>query len=380
MSRSTTPDGRGDEPRWAGAPRRRRRGERGTGESGERQSAESDPDVTPVKVLYIAGIGRSGSTLLARALGAADGLTAVGEAMHFFGRGLTNNELCGCGRPVLDCPLWGPVAERLEEPAGPLPTAAIERLRHRITEGRHLPALLSPLRTPAFEAKLEAYRGRLSRLYAELRRACGSEAIVDSSKNAGYARILSGTPRVDLHLVHLVRDSRGVAHSLRKRKERPGVPWSEGEELLDRRRPGTAAILWTAAQLLVESLRSESSSYLRVRYGDFVRDPEDVLRRVLESVGEHRGGDQLDHVRGRSLELGVHHVLAGNPMREEQGTIELREDLAWRREMGAGPRALVTALTLPLLGRYGYLSADDGGRHPGSPSPTAPRPGSGRSE
>lgn len=46
----------------------------------------------PVRVLYIAGIGRSGSTLLARALGEVDGFVAAGEVMHFFGRGLVNDE------------------------------------------------------------------------------------------------------------------------------------------------------------------------------------------------------------------------------------------------------------------------------------------------
>lgn len=313
-----------------------------------------------VKVLYIAGIGRSGSTLVARALGAVEDLAAVGEVMHFFGRGLTNNELCGCGRPVRDCPLWGRVAERLEEPGPPLPTADIERFRQRATEGGQLASLFSPLRTPSFEEKLEAYRGHLRRLYATLRRVAGAGAVVDSSKNAGYARVLSATPGVDLHLVHLVRDSRGVAHSLQKRKERPGVPWTGGEELLDRRRPGTAALFWSAAQLLVESLRSRSSSYLRVRYRDFVRRPATSLRRILRSADEFEGPWQLNHARDGSLDLESQHVLAGNPMREERGEIDLREDLEWRRELGTGSRSLVTALTLPLLGRYGYLTSGDG--------------------
>lgn len=325
---------------------------------GERSPEDAGPSPSPVKVVYIAGIGRSGSTLVARALGASRGLTAVGEAMHFFGRGLTNNELCGCGRPVRECPLWGRVASHLERPGPPLPTAALERLRHRATEGHHLPALLSPIRTPSFEEKLDAYRRHLSRLYRELRGVSGSAAVVDSSKNAGYARILRDVPGVDLHVVHLIRDSRGVAHSLRKRKQRPGVPWENGEELLDRRSPGTAAFFWSAAQLLVESLRSDAASYLRVRYRDFVRSPASSLRRVLEGVGEYRGDGQLDHVRDGGLDLEPQHVLAGNPMRDERGTIDLREDLEWRRELGPWSRGIVTALTLPLLGRYGYLSSD----------------------
>ena len=326
------------------------------GAGGERQAHRD----RPAKVLYIAGIGRSGSTLVARALGGAEGLTAVGEAMHFFGRGLTNNELCACGRPVRQCPLWGRVAERLTESGGPLPTSGIERLRHRATEGRHLPALLSPIRTPGFDRKLADYRDHLSRLYRELRRVSGGRVIVDSSKNAGYARVLREAPGVELHLVHLVRDSRGVAHSLRKRTRRPGVRWSNGDELLDRRGAGTAAVFWSAAQLLVESLGPTASGYVRVRYRDFVRSPRETLRKLLRDVGEFRGPRQLAHVRDGALELDSQHILAGNPMRDQRGAVVLEEDLEWRRQLGTVRRGVVTALTLPLLRRYGYVPADDG--------------------
>lgn len=314
-----------------------------------------------VKVLYIAGIGRSGSTLLARALGGADGLAAVGEAMHFYGRGLTNNELCACGQPVHDCPLWGRVAERLGEAHRPLPSARIERFRHRATEGRGLPATFLPWRTPGFEENLESFRSHLSRLYVEARRVAGARALVDSSKNAGYARVLLGVPRVDLHLIHLIRDSRGVANSLQKRKHRPGVPWRNGDEVLDRRGPAAASVFWSAAQLMVESLRSDAAGYVRVRYRDFVRAPERTLRRVLEAHGEYRSPAQLDHVEDGALELEQHHILAGNPMRNEAGTVPLDEDVAWRRNLGTGARRLVTAVTLPLLARYGYLGSSPPG-------------------
>lgn len=323
------------------------------------ESSRQPGEDEPVKVLYVAGIGRSGSTLLARALGGVDGLTAVGETMHFFGRGLINNELCGCGRPVRECHLWGRVSRRLEEGLWPLPASSLERLRQRATEGRHIPALFLPVGTPGFEEKLGSYRRHLSRLYREIRQAADGRVIVDSSKNAGYARILRDTPGVELHILHLVRDSRGVAHSLGKRRERPGVLWSGGRELLDRRSPGLAAGLWMVAQLLVESLASGASSYLRLRYRDLVRRPSETLRLALRNVGEFTGRKQLSHVSDRgALRIGRQHVLAGNPMREQQGEIVLEEDVEWRRGLGTAARGVVTSLTLPLLFRYGYVSSE----------------------
>jgi hypothetical protein len=46
-----------------------------------------------VTVLYVAGTGRSGSTLLARVLGEADGFVAAGELRYVWQRGLVEDRL-----------------------------------------------------------------------------------------------------------------------------------------------------------------------------------------------------------------------------------------------------------------------------------------------
>ena len=50
----------------------------------------------------------------------------------------------------------------------------------------------------------------------------------------------------------------------------------------------------------------------------------------------------------------LYHVGPGNPNRFDTGTVELRQDRAWQKQMKPRDRALVTALTLPLLMRYHY--------------------------
>src|SRR5438270_11044874 len=64
------------------------------------------------KVLYLAGTGRSGSTLLARILDRNDGVFAAGELRYFWQRGLLEDRLCGCGEPFSRCPFWSEVMER----------------------------------------------------------------------------------------------------------------------------------------------------------------------------------------------------------------------------------------------------------------------------
>jgi hypothetical protein len=60
----------------------------------------------PVKVAFIGGWGRSGSTLLASMLGEVPRMTPVGELRYIWERGLHDDELCGCGERFGECPFW----------------------------------------------------------------------------------------------------------------------------------------------------------------------------------------------------------------------------------------------------------------------------------
>jgi hypothetical protein len=64
---------------------------------------------------------------------------------------------------------------------------------------------------------------------------------------------------------------------------------------------------------------------------------------------------KLSHVTEHSIELKTNHTLSGNPTRCKVGTIELRLDEEWKVNMKRLDRNVVTALTLPLLYRYGYI-------------------------
>src|SRR6476469_754930 len=54
-------------------------------------------------VLFIAGWGRSGSTLLDRMLGQVPGVFSAGELRDIWDRGVREDRLCGCGQPFHEC-------------------------------------------------------------------------------------------------------------------------------------------------------------------------------------------------------------------------------------------------------------------------------------
>lgn len=326
-----------------------------------RDNGAGPPTGSPIRVLYIAGIGRSGSTLLNRTLGATPGFFAGGELMHFFGRGVRDNELCACGSPFRDCEVWGPVVRALGSAATPERAANLDPFRHEITEGRHLlTMLLSPWKPPVLSGRLERYKRTVVQVYRAVQRVTGCRVLVDSSKNLSYARILESIPEVQVFVVHLVRDPRGVTYSMSKTIRRPGVPWSE--EYLSRRGPLQGSVLWMLANLAAESLRSRADGYARIRYTDFIDDPARTLERVLRMTGEEVDPARLAHVDGRTVSLGVQHILSGNPVRARTGEIPLSEDLEWREEMEPLRRGLVSSITLPFLLRYGFLHPDGADR------------------
>ena len=62
----------------------------------------------------------------------------------------------------------------------------------------------------------------------------------------------------------------------------------------------------------------------------------------------------LDFLEERSMRLRTNHTVAGNPDRF-RADVTIRPDIEWREKLPARDKLLVTALTLPLLHRYGYL-------------------------
>ena len=73
----------------------------------------------------------------------------------------------------------------------------------------------------------------------------------------------------------------------------------------------------------------------------------------------------LGFVDGHRVSLGVDHTVAGNPMRFQHGTFDLKVDEAWTGSMERGQRILATAMTWPLLTAYGYRV---GRRRAGAPT------------
>jgi hypothetical protein len=302
------------------------------------------------KVLYIAGSGRSGSTILDRILGQLDGFFSVGELCNLWDRGLVAHRKCGCGVPVDQCPTWRGILAR---GFGRLPdeteASRVIALRRGWVRIRHIPRVLATRRRRQPHDGDELL-GVLARLYGAVHEQTGCRVIVDSSKAPLYAELLARIPSIDLYVVHLVRDPRATAYSWLRGKQLPDF---DDARQMQRLRPLKSSGLWALWQTMSELLMGRPPSrYLRVRYEDFVGDPEAVVRRVTALVGEEPS--RLPFVSAAAVRLHVTHSVSGNPNRFETGPVQLRPDTEWVHCLSRPHRALVTAVTWPLLLRYRY--------------------------
>jgi len=307
-------------------------------------------DNSPVKVLYVAGLGRSGSTILANTLGQVEGFFSGGELNFIWKHALIENRLCGCGRPSRECPFWGPVFDG--EFGGQSEDLAREmmRLQYSGARTRHIPLMLTDGGREKIRARLGKFLDNTGRLYKAIRSVSGSRVVVDTSKEPAYGYALGMVPGIDLRVLHLVRDPRAAAYSWAKKKPQPD---SADREFMHQKTPAQSAVLWDAWNAAIEALWRESpEKYLRLRYEDFIADPRASFEAMLKLVGEE--GAELPLVGEREVKLGISHTVSGNPNRFDTGAVELKQDQAWTEKMSPRDQKLVTALTVPLLKRYHY--------------------------
>jgi hypothetical protein len=298
------------------------------------------------RVLYLAGLGRNGSTIVSNVLGTVPGLFPVGELRSIWSHGFVAGARCGCGVPIPECPIWSGIAD--DGFAGLDRNAARELagLHSRIVKLRNQRLLSDGGAPKGVEADLAAYRDALATLYEGIHAHTGCDVIVDSSKSPVYAAVLARIEGMDLRVVHQIRDARASAHSWTRERKHTDMDGA----MMPRYHPAKTALLWDAWNAGSETLRRHP--YLRLRYEDFTEQPKLETRRILDFAGV--GDRDADWTGPNAVAITGHHMVHGNPSRGKTGSIELRRDTEWIDALPTTTGLAVTALTFPWQLRYGY--------------------------
>lgn len=306
-----------------------------------------------VRVLFLGGLGRSGTTLVERLLGELPGVCCLGELVHLWQRGVVDNERCGCGEAFGDCSFWQAVGERAFGGWDTLDVDGLLSLKSQVDRTRYIPELAAPRLRPSASARVAAYVRAYRAVYEAACDITGCDVLVDSSKHASLAYCLRWCTDLDVRVVHMVRDSRGVAYSWWKQVERPEGTGAQAQ--MARLSPAGAAAQWNAQNAAFGLLPGLGLPTKRIRYEDVTADPRTTLREMAGFAGAPPHDSDLSFLTDASVDLHACHTVSGNPMRFQTGRVALRRDDAWHSSLPFSHRRAVTAMTWPLLLRYNYV-------------------------
>ena len=241
-----------------------------------------------VRVIYIAGMSHSGSTVLNLMLNAHPEIFAVGELIDLNrGAGGNSHPPCPCGAPsLLECEFWSRVNDWTQQEQG-LALSELDVLNDRKLDDRSAPNAV---------------------VFRAISKISGKKFIVNSSKRPARLAYLMQLKGLDVFPIHLIREPNGQISSL------------------SRKNGGFVQHICDYVHIHERIHRIvRSSSHSVVSYEGLVRDPMGTLSSILEPLGLQFDQAQLSWAEQRQ------HTIAGNKLRWQPNDLILDE--RWKESL-----------------------------------------------
>ncbi len=246
------------------------------------------------KIIYIAGLGHSGSTILDMVLGTHSKMIGLGEIMPFIRRKnheSDNKSTCSCGQKGSECEFWGKIENMMKK----------------------------------YNTEEEAYL-KIADFFFDL---YGNDTIlVDSSKNSySYLKLLN--EKFDLKVIFLTRDFRSWAFS----------------RYLSSKMPIFLLIFrWLAEnKKLQHQLHKMNIDFFSVGYEEIAMYPDFALKKICEFVGVNFEPQMLNPAKTKS------HIINGNVVRADA---EKRSKIMYDARWLTSAKVSFNGLFFSILNRF----------------------------
>lgn len=303
------------------------------------------------KVVYIASVGYSGSTLLDMLLGAQEDFFSLGE-VTLLARYARSGENCTCGNAVSDCDFWRRVENQIQTELGQdvsLKNFDLTPENINQTIFRRLPSLNDIgliLGSSVFWNVLKKIDPQ-ARQYAQASQntikifevACkltNNRIVVDSSKYALPLKAQYLDLKKRQKVIFLVRDGRGTCASLMKRKD---ISMEQ------------AAHRWVRfnKNLKLVMLSMPNDQVYILKYEDLCKDTDHILSELTEFIGVDRP------ISKTSIIKESYHNIGGNPMRFRREETVIRLDESWKEALDAKDLLVFDKIAGKMNGSLGYI-------------------------
>ena len=298
------------------------------------------------KLAFIMAASHSGSTLLSMLLGSHPDATTMGDTGGTKAR-KNPDYLCSCGQYAQECLFWKRVTDEMairgfDLDVGDFAThfrCPNSRLLSRVLRAEYRGSLLEAVRdvilklSPTWRRSFREIAARNSALIETVIEITGTKILVDSAKQPQRLKFLLRSPDLEIKVIHLIRDGRGVSHTyVNDNKwsiEKSATEWRRSILSEERLLAGLAPEMWMA-----------------VRYEDICADP----RGELEKLSTFLGLDPL-RVNLDFRSAGLH--VFGNGMRLSAETRIVLDD-RWRTDFNDEEIAVIERIAGDKLQRYEY--------------------------
>jgi hypothetical protein len=259
--------------------------------------------MTKPKVVLIVGSAHGGTTILNMVLGQHPQIFSTGKLRNFpHGDLFSDTNVCSCGVLAKTCPFWTEIREQFR----PLQDAP--------------------------------ERQKIPRLFEMISRASGLPFVCDVSHNVEYARQLADTDGIDLYLVHVLRDGRGIVHSRIRKDFRIGRLKSSFLSRIGRVFTVSRHWLWHHREF-ARLEKGMGGKAVCIQYEELCRDPLAALQPVGECLGLNFAEIGRSLGEGQPLKR-VAHLIRGNEALRSGSNIVLRHDTAYQTAMSWTDRTI----------------------------------------
>jgi len=284
-------------------------------------------------IIFIAGRGRSGSTLLGKMLETSHDAFHIGEIRYFVQIGWKENRECECGERLKSCPFWGGIIDLCENYNLEEVYAASKGLP------THTEIFLRDISNLGINYS-NAYLSFLNDLYQFIVESSNAKYIIDSSKFPVYLKYVMRLQDVDIRVIYLTRDPRGTSYSWSKIGQRSK---GQSSSLVGRHSFLEESLKWRLWNNIISKILDEVEHHVHVQWEDVLANPDGELEKIVHSLNlemKRPVFESPSHIR-----LSRGHAFWGNSSRRLHGMTEIRKDEEWRQHMPAWKKSLIHALS-----------------------------------
>jgi len=309
-----------------------------------------------INLIYIASIGRSGTTLLESILGSHSKIATSGE-LHIWPHELRkDNRACYCEKPISQCDFWKEMEEKVNLNEQKIPRLDFFREKHNAGRTLRIKRIKE-----IFQQKLDSKTIKLINQYGHnnydifdsfstlIKKFLDKDInwVVDASKDPYRLFWLIKSGLFNIKVIHVVRNPRGFTFSVMK-------PWLH-KNIWFKRIVSSYYCLkqsaaWTIQNWVIRKIIKKhlnNIDYSVLKYEDLSNNTEGAIRQILKKF-DIKYEEKITKLFWETK----HHTIAGNPMRYRKGIIKIDEK--WKRNLPIYMKVIIFFVTFFERKKYSY--------------------------